>query len=100
MVLPEVLTAYGPSVYTPLAALARQIGHGEAGESDEVLAKSLIDSIASLRSQLELPLKPGELDSAEIPAIIKAAAAEAGDLYPVPRYFSGSELGGIVNGLT
>lgn len=99
MVLPEVLAAYGDCVHKRLARLAQSVGLGEPGDSPGKLAGELIERIAALRSELEMPLVPEGLEEAEIPGIIKAALAEAGDIYPVPRYFSAEELGVVVRGL-
>ncbi|MEE4219466.1 MAG: iron-containing alcohol dehydrogenase [Xanthomonadales bacterium] len=99
MVLPEVLTAYGDCVHERLAVLARAAGLGEAGDTADKLAGKLIDGIAALRRELEMPLVPEGLEEADIPGIVKAALAEAGDMYPVPRYLSAAELGSIVRGL-
>lgn len=99
MVLPEVLSAYGDCVHERLAKLARAAGLGEAGSAPDKLALELIDGITALRAELEMPLAPEGLKESDIPGIVKAAIAEAGDLYPVPRYLSASELGSVVRGL-
>lgn len=99
MVLPEVLSAYGDCVHERLAVLARAAGLGETGGAPDRLAGALIDGIADLRRELEMPLSPEGLKENDIPGIVKAAIAEAGDLYPVPRYLSAAELGSIVRGL-
>lgn len=99
MVLPEVLSAYGDCVHERLAVLARAAGLGEAGDAADKLAGELIGGITALRRELELPLAPEGLTETDIPGIVKAALAEAGDLYPVPRYLSAAELGSIVRGL-
>ena len=99
MVLPEVLAAYGDCVHKRLAALAQVAGLEEPGASASKLAGNLIERIAALRSELEMPLAPEGLEETEIPGIVKAALAEAGDIYPVPRYLSADELGAVVRGL-
>lgn len=99
MVLPEVLAAYGDCVHKRLAKLAQSVGLGEPGDSPGKLARELIERIAALRSEMEMPLAPEGLEEAEIPGIVKAALAEAGDIYPVPRYLSTAELGAVVRGL-
>jgi alcohol dehydrogenase len=99
MVLPEVLAAYGDCVHSRLAQLARLVGLGSAGDSDAQLAKQFIKAIDALRAELQLPLKPQDLQARDIPDIIDEAIKETGDLYPVPRYMSREEIGTIVNGL-
>ena len=56
-------------------------------------------AIIDLRKETELPLKPEGLQAADIPGIVEEAITEAGDLYPVPRYMSDTEITTIVRGL-
>jgi alcohol dehydrogenase len=99
MVLPEVLAAYGDCVHPRLAELARLVGVGEAGASDSQLAAQFIQAIVELRQEMELPLQPKGLKAQDIPGIVDEALAEAGGLYPVPRYMSADEVKHIVTGL-
>jgi alcohol dehydrogenase class IV len=99
MVLPEVLTAYGACVHQDLAELAIACELADPGTSSEQAASLLIQHITELRDGLKLPLKPGGLESKDIPGIVKAALAEAGDIYPVPRYMSAEEIESIVEEL-
>lgn len=99
MVLPEVLAAYGDCVDERLAELAQSSRLADTGTSAADQARALIGRIEALRDQLELPRTPEGLASGDIPGIARAALQEAGDLYPVPRYLSESELGQIVSGL-
>ena len=99
MVLPEVLAAYGDCVHQRLADLARVAGIGEAGDGSANLAGQFIQAIIELRSAMKLPLQPKDLKPGDIPGIVDEAIAEAGSLYPVPRYMTEAELTTIVNGL-
>ena len=99
MVLPEVLAAYGECVHQRLADLARTVNLDEPGASDSQLAGDFIQAIADMRKELELPLQPKDLKAQDIPGIVEEALAEAGALYPVPRYMSADEVRYIVNGL-
>jgi alcohol dehydrogenase class IV len=99
MVLPEVLAAYGDCVHPRLAALAGVAGIGESGDSQAVLAGKFIQAIVDMRKDMELPLQPKGLKAGDIPGIVDEAIAEAGSLYPVPRYMSEAELTTIVNAL-
>ena len=99
MVLPEVLAAYGDCVYPRLAALARLVDVGEGGASDSQLAAQFIQAIVDMRQEMELPLQPKDLKAQDIPGIVEEALAEAGGLYPVPRYMSADEVKHIVTGL-
>lgn len=99
MVLPEVLSAYGNCIHPRLAELAILTGLGEPTESSDTLAREFIKAVTDLRAELELPLKPEGLQQSYIEDIVIEAEKEAGDLYPVPRYLSRSELTMVVRGL-
>ena len=99
MVLPEVLAAYGECVHQRLADLARTVNLDDSGASDSQLAGDFIQAIADMRKEMELPLQPKDLKAQDIPGIVEEALAEAGALYPVPRYMSADEVRYIVNGL-
>lgn len=99
MVLPEVLAAYGHCIHPRLAELARLVGLGENGGSNAQLAGQFIQAIVDMRQELELPLQPKDLKVQDIPGIVEEALAEAGGLYPVPRYMKAEEVRTIVTGL-
>lgn len=99
MVLPEVLAAYGACAHRRLADLAQVAGLGEPGDSEAALADTFIKAIAAMREELELPTKPRDLKAADVSGIVADAIAEAGELYPVPRYLSEAEVSAIVRGL-
>lgn len=99
MVLPEVLAAYGDCVHQRLADLAQLVGLGESGDGNARLAGLFIQAIVDMRTEMELPLQPKDLKPQDIPGIVDDALAEAGELYPVPRYMSREEVGNIVNRL-
>ncbi len=99
MVLPEVLKAYGDCVHERLAELATHVGLGQSGEAAAALAERFINAIADMRKEMELPLQPRGLKSEDVNGIVEEAIAEAGGLYPVPRYMSEAEISGIVRGL-
>ncbi|MCB1709304.1 MAG: alcohol dehydrogenase, partial [Halioglobus sp.] len=62
-------------------------------------AGKFIQAIVDMRREMNLPLQPKDLKAGDIPGIVDEAIAEAGSLYPVPRYMSEAELTTIVNGL-
>ncbi len=99
MVLPEVLAAYGDCVHRRLADLAIVAGIGEPTDSAASLAGKFIQAIIQMRKDMALPLLPRDLKAGDIPGIVDEAIAEAGSLYPVPRYMSEAEITTIVNGL-
>ena len=99
MVLPEVLAAYGDCVHQRLANLARLVNIGESASSNSLLTGQFIQAIVDMRQEMELPLQPKDLKVQDIPGIVEEALAEAGELYPVPRYMSANEVKTIVTGL-
>lgn len=99
MLLPEVLTAYGSCVHPQLAQLGAAIGLADASQDDAANAQRFIQAVVELRAQLQLPTQPVGLGPEHIPAMVKAAKREAGELYPVPRYLQDAELTALVRGL-
>lgn len=99
MVFPEVLAGYGPCVFSRLAELARLVGIGAKSDSDEILAKNFIAAIVDMRDAMDMPVKVESLASNTLDDVIQSAAAEAGSMYPVPRYLEEQELRTIVSGL-
>ena len=99
MVLPEVLAAYGDCVHARLADLARLVEVGDASSGDSQLSGQFIQAIVDMRQEMGLPLKPKDLKVQDVSGIVEEALAEAGGLYPVPRYMSEGEIRSIVNGL-
>jgi alcohol dehydrogenase class IV len=99
MVLPEVLAAYGACAHERLADLAQWIGLGSNTDTRASLAAQFIQAITDMRAEMELPLKPQGLQEADIEGIVEEAIKEAGELYPVPRYMSETEITGLVRRL-
>lgn len=99
MVFPEVLSAYGESVYSSLAELARHVDVGTAGDSDESLAKQFIAAIFEMRTAMDMPVYINGFTSEKMDDVVRSAGAEAGNLYPVPRYLDEPVIRGIVSGL-
>lgn len=99
MVLPEVLAAYGSCVHGRLAELAKLTGIGAEGDDDASLARQFIQAIVDMRAEMDLPLKPEGLPADEVSGIVEAAIKETGELYPVPRYLSETEISSIVRRL-
>jgi len=99
MLLPEVLELYGDCVHERLARLAPYAGIEDADATDSDLAGRFIRAVAELRSKLDMPLLPRGLKPEHVADIVTEALSEAGNLYPVPRYLSADEIGGVVRGL-
>jgi len=82
MVLPEVLEAYGDAVVQALTALAERV----APDGTDADHRWLIGRVR-------------ELESAHLDEVVRLASHEAGEFYPVPRYFDAATLRGIVASL-
>jgi alcohol dehydrogenase class IV len=95
MVLPEVLESYGDTVVPALTALARRV----APDRPDADHRWLIGRVRELRSELGLPLKPEGLESAHLDEVVRLASREAGEFYPVPRYFDAGTIRGIAASL-
>jgi hypothetical protein len=52
-----------------------------------------------MRNKMKIPLKPEALKREDIPDNAKETIAEAGSLYPVPRYTSKAEITSILEQL-
>lgn len=99
MVLPEVLIAYGNCIHERLADLAKIANTGNQGDSTAQLATGFIESIRTMRKNMDLPLKPRGLRQQDIADMVSGALSEAGNLYPVPRYLGRPEINKIFEGL-
>ena len=99
MVLPEVLSAYGGCVHEKLAVLACECGIGSPEASDAQNAADFIQAIIDLRKALDLPLKPKGFKPELVDDVVARALNESGNLHPVPRYMSRSEVQAIVQKL-
>ena len=68
-------------------------------EAQQLLAAENCQAIIAMRQKMEMALKPEGLKNEDIPAMAKEAIAEAGSLYPVPRYLSKAEVANIIAGI-
>jgi alcohol dehydrogenase class IV len=86
IMLPVVLEYSAPAVTGRLAQLAVRAKLGRGGEDDDTLAQRFLDGVRALNAQLHIPTTLEALREADIPALARAACAEAHLGYPVPRY--------------
>ncbi|WP_370299597.1 iron-containing alcohol dehydrogenase [Abyssibacter sp.] len=86
IVLPHVLEFSKTACADRLADLARVSGLDSAGASDMELAERFIHRIREMNAQFGIPTGLEALEDKDIPAIAKAAMAEAHLTYAVPRY--------------
>ncbi len=52
-----------------------------------------------MRSTMDMPLQIENFTPQKQDDVVRSAGAEAGNMYPVPRYLDESDLQSIVNGL-
>lgn len=88
MVMPYVLEYSKPACLSRMAALARHCDMAPASSTDAAAADALIEHIRTMNQGFDIPTTLQALQPADIPAIAKAARAEARFTYAVPRYLS------------
>ncbi len=86
IVMPYVLEYSKPNCAHRLADLARACGVGPAAGDDDTLADAFIDKIRDMKREFGIPEQLDALKAEDIPAIARAALAEARFTYAVPRY--------------
>ena len=92
VIMPEVLEAYGESVYKKLYKLGLYAGVCDEKDSCEIGAKKFIDAIKKLNSDMGISDKLSGIKKEDIPALSKHAEKEANPLYPVPKLMTRKEL--------
>jgi len=87
IVLPTVLDFYleNPIATRKMAELAYNADLGTAAQTDDELARALIEKIRSMNAHMAIPTMVEELDIADIPDLARRVLAEANPTYPVPR---------------
>lgn len=87
IVLPHVLDFYleNPIATRKMAELAYNADLGTAAQTDDELARALIEKIRSMNTHMAIPTVVEELDIADIPDLARRVLAEANPSYPVPR---------------
>ena len=99
IILPHVLRFCRDEAKEKLATLARIVGLGEPGDSDEAAADRFIAAVESMNERLQIPTTIAELQANDIPLIAQRALAEAHPDYPVPRIMTRQECEELVSAL-
>ncbi|MFC4736347.1 iron-containing alcohol dehydrogenase [Bacillus daqingensis] len=86
MLLVPVLRQYGSRIYPRLEKLAAAAGLSQTDGA------AFIELLNELRQSLDLPAGTESLQTADYPAISRAALREANPLYPVPVMFSERDM--------
>jgi alcohol dehydrogenase class IV len=84
LVLPGVLEFCREESQQQLAELARLVGAGNEGDSEEQLSHAFIQAVRDLRTAVHLPDHSEKIKAADYDHIIELALAEC-EGYPVPR---------------
>lgn len=92
IILPKMLEAYGDTVYTPLARLARIIGLADDSTIDSEACTRFINWVKDLNAKMGIPEKVKELREVDIKELAQNADKEANPLYPVPKLMGRKEL--------
>jgi alcohol dehydrogenase class IV len=71
----------------------------EEPDNDKILANKFVAAIVEMRSTMDMPLQIENFTPQKQDDVVRSAGAEAGNMYPVPRYLDESDLQSIVNGL-
>jgi alcohol dehydrogenase class IV len=96
IMLPVVLEYSAPAVTGRLAQLAVRAKLGHDGEGDDALAQRFLDGVRALNAELNIPTTLEALREADIPALARAACAEAHLGYPVPRYMDEATCAALI----
>ena len=92
ILLPIVLELYGPKAYKKLARLAVAAGLGEAGESEETLARRFNQAVFDLNARLGIPNHIEGILEEDVDRLASFADKEANPLYPVPVLWGREQL--------
>jgi alcohol dehydrogenase class IV len=95
IMLPQVLKYSLPAITDRLAQLAVRARVGEEGEDEDVLARKFLDAVDQLNQDLGIPTHLAALQEADIPALARAACAEA-NTYPVPCYMTQQQCEALI----
>lgn len=99
LVLPAVLHWCCDAAQAKLAALARRAGVADAGDDEAVQARAFVDAVQALNDRIGIPRTLAALQANDIPALARAACAEADANYPVPQVLSSAACESLLLGL-
>ena len=96
--MPHVLDLNVDAASEQLAELADVIGVSAAGDSERAKAEKLVTAVRELNDALEIPVTLEALSAADIPDLVKEAAAE-GRTYSVPTVLGREQIASILSKL-
>ncbi|WP_290797874.1 iron-containing alcohol dehydrogenase [Halomonas sp.] len=97
--MPRVLDHALPACEARLAQLARHCGLGPERGSSRQRAEALVAHVRDMKEAFGIPDPLADLRETDIPAIARAARAEARFTYAVPRYLDQPGAEALVRGL-
>lgn len=95
VILPHVLEYYGEAVHKPLSELSDLVGLSSENDTNMIKSKKFIKAIKDLNDQMAIPSRISDIDSKDIPLMVKRAFKESNPLYPVPKYFTKEDFTNI-----
>lgn len=99
IVLPYVLEFNREASAPRLAELARKVGVAGVGLSDRRAAELLIAHVQELLKEVNIDTHIKGMQTADFPAMVEGAFAEAHGTYAVPRYMNPEDVTGILQAL-
>jgi len=97
VILPYVLDYYGESVYKPLSELCDLVSLCDPTETEKIKAKTFIEAIKKLNSEMGIPQKIKGIQESDIPLMVKRANQESNPLYPVPKILNKADFTNLYN---
>jgi alcohol dehydrogenase len=98
IVLPHVLDLNIEAASEKLAELADVIGVSVVEDTEQVKAEKLVAAVRAMNDALNIPTTLAALNTADIPGLVKEAAAE-GRTYSVPTVLGRDQIASILNKL-
>ena len=92
VILPYVLSEYGPKLNKKLKTMAVFAGIARPYDEEQIAASKFINKIFEFNETFGIPKKFDFINSEDIPELAKKADKEANPLYPVPKLMNAKEL--------
>ncbi|CAA0093565.1 Alcohol dehydrogenase 2 [Zhongshania aliphaticivorans] len=99
IVLPTILDFQQDASEKRLAELAVATGQANASDSTAIQAKKFVAAVRQLSADLNIPSTLDALQTADIPAIAKAALKESHYGYAVPKYMNQQQCEALISKL-
>ena len=97
IILPHVMKAFGPAVYSRLADLADVCGIEGANSKEK--AEAFIRWIEDIKKKMGIPVGLDMIEPEDVDQIVAWASKEANPIYPVPVVFNRKELKKLVESM-